>query len=295
MAVDVSRLNRLIKRAAKSAGNAWLLTPGQIGDLSQNMWVGYLEEPTRQRALEGVTDREAVRYLRGHADQVLSGTVRADDLAAGDRMYSSEAIKSVLKEAVYNPFLTSIVHLAVARLGDRHPPYAEALKLRYIDGITPPQGAAAVRLTAAHQALAEEVHTVVSELDSDRSSVEPDSISANRGPSDPTGDLAARLVDDGHKDAGDGLTYRGLHELLSEPEPIRQGDRLGARTVVVCPVCLFDPQFGGIAHAEMYRGWVIPELYPNEKQPLLSNWDPQDLEMFIGGQFTPGYDRKETA
>jgi hypothetical protein len=34
--------------------------------------------------------------------------------------------------------------------------------------------------------------------------------------------------------------------------------------------------------ADMYRAWVIPDLYPNERQPRLENWSAEDKEAFCG-------------
>ncbi|WP_228798435.1 hypothetical protein [Nocardia cyriacigeorgica] len=42
---------------------------------------------------------------------------------------------------------------------------------------------------------------------------------------------------------------------------------------------VFDPEFSGL---EMYRAWVMPELYPNQPQPRLENWSKEDLEMYCG-------------
>lgn len=277
---DVDRLNRLLNKAAKSAGNSWLLTPDQIADLAQDMWVGYLEKPTRQQALDGASDGETVRYLRGQADQVLSGTVRADDLASGDRMYSSDSIKQVLKGAIYNPFLESIVHLAVARLDDRHPPYAEALKLRYIDGEVPPQGSKQVLLTRAHQALAEEVHAVIVELeDSDRTRVDPDAVKAQTGPATPTEDVALLIATNAEAAAVFHDEARDEAEAFAR-EYVRTGTGTAGTSVDI-----FDGAFNGMGAVAMYRSWVIPESFPNQPQALLQNWSQEDLEMYVGGEY----------
>jgi len=45
---------------------------------------------------------------------------------------------------------------------------------------------------------------------------------------------------------------------------------------------IFDGLFTGF---DMYRSWVIPELYPSEKPAMLSNWSEQDLEMYVGGEY----------
>lgn len=276
--------NRLIAKAAKSAGNSWLLTPDQVADLVQDIWVEYLERPTRQRAIDGVTDAEAVAYLRRHAAQILSGQVRAEYLANGDWAYSSESIKAALKGAGDNPFLAEIVPLAVARLADRHQPYAEALKSRYIDGAVPTQGAAAVRLTAAHQALAEEIHSVMVDYDhadgpGSRARVFPDSIRTHNGPGDPVGELAAAMADDAV-----------VRELFDE-EAWDEGFAFGQQYVrsgvgrAVPSASIFDGAFNGMAGIAMYRSWVTPELYAGQPNALLQNWSQEELEMYVGGEY----------
>lgn len=50
-----------------------------------------------------------------------------------------------------------------------------------------------------------------------------------------------------------------------------------------------DPEFNGMPASEMYRSQLFPELFPHQKQMLLENWSQDDLEMFVGGVFTPGY------
>lgn len=46
---------------------------------------------------------------------------------------------------------------------------------------------------------------------------------------------------------------------------------------------VFDSEFSGHPHSEMYRSWVCPEMFPGQKPPLLTNWHPEDLQMFVGG------------
>ena len=45
---------------------------------------------------------------------------------------------------------------------------------------------------------------------------------------------------------------------------------------------IFDSQFNGMAGASMYRAWNLPELFPDERQPVLSNWPAEDLEAYCG-------------
>lgn len=52
---------------------------------------------------------------------------------------------------------------------------------------------------------------------------------------------------------------------------------------------LLDPTFNGMPGSEMYRAEVFPELFPHQKPMRLENWSQDDLEMYVGGRFTPGY------
>lgn len=52
---------------------------------------------------------------------------------------------------------------------------------------------------------------------------------------------------------------------------------------------LFDGKFNGMPRSEMYRHQLVPDLFPHEKRMLIENWDPQDREMYCGGEYTVGY------
>lgn len=53
---------------------------------------------------------------------------------------------------------------------------------------------------------------------------------------------------------------------------------------------IFDATFNGLP--ELYRAELTPDLYPHQKPMRLENWAQDDLEMYIGGVFTPGYGRR---
>lgn len=63
----------------------------------------------------------------------------------------------------------------------------------------------------------------------------------------------------------------------STPEPAA-----GATTVNT----IFDAAMSGITHSQMYQAWVAPDLHPDEPQPRLESWHPEDLAAYCGGQFT---------
>lgn len=51
---------------------------------------------------------------------------------------------------------------------------------------------------------------------------------------------------------------------------------------------IFDSAFNGMGGSEMYRAWVIPELYPNHQsapQPRFENWDEEDIAIYVRGDY----------
>ncbi|AEK09770.1 DNA binding protein [Mycobacterium phage Burton] len=245
--MDDSLLDKRLRRGAKSAGVEWSLTADQLEDLTGDLWVAVLEKSSRMTAATQPSEGEAISFLRRHAYQILSESAFADDLARGDWDYSSESIKDALKGRSDNVYLMEVIPQAINRLGDRQKnvpeeekiPYAEVLKTRYLDGIILRDVASKSRLKRAHKALLEEVHRVIVEMsDHDgpgsRSKVFPDSIRSHNGPSDPVGELATRLADDGWKSAGeDGLTYRELVDLATA----EQVPSSAPKHHRACPVC----------------------------------------------------------
>ncbi|AVO25473.1 helix-turn-helix DNA binding protein [Mycobacterium phage Kykar] len=229
----------LISKAARSIGNSYLLTPDQVEDLVQDLWVSILERSTSRRLVEESGDDVGFNTLRVLADQILKDQWFADDLARGDWDYSSESIKDALKGRSDNVYLMEVIPQAVSQLVDRHPPYAEALKVRYIDGVVLRDQAAKDRLKNAHRAVLEEVHKVIKQTDDhdgpgSRSKVFPDSIRSHNGPGDPVGELATRLADDGWKPASeDGLTYRELVDLATAEQVTSSAPKHHR----ACPVC----------------------------------------------------------
>lgn len=53
---------------------------------------------------------------------------------------------------------------------------------------------------------------------------------------------------------------------------------------------IMDSLFNRMARSEFYRSHLFPELFPHERPMLIENWSKDDLEMYVGGRFTPGYE-----
>lgn len=47
---------------------------------------------------------------------------------------------------------------------------------------------------------------------------------------------------------------------------------------------VFDSGLNGMPGIQMYRAWVHPDIYPNERQPVLSNWSAEDKLSYCGIQ-----------
>jgi hypothetical protein len=58
---------------------------------------------------------------------------------------------------------------------------------------------------------------------------------------------------------------------------------------------LFDDSFNGSPRSQMYRAELTPDLFPHEKPMRMENWSQDDLEMYVGGVFTPGWGQKVAA
>lgn len=75
-------------------------------------------------------------------------------------------------------------------------------------------------------------------------------------------------------DTDDHEYLQGLSE--KSPAPPSRADESGSLDSV------FSPGFSSCVRSEMYRAWVYPEIYPEQPQPRLVNWHPEDLVMFCG-------------
>lgn len=47
---------------------------------------------------------------------------------------------------------------------------------------------------------------------------------------------------------------------------------------------IFEDDLQGIV-GDMYRAWVMPEMFPGYPQPRLENWNREDLAAYCGGEF----------
>ncbi|AOQ27978.1 hypothetical protein SEA_CINDARADIX_48 [Mycobacterium phage Cindaradix] len=288
-----SHMTSVIEAAAKSALVTWG-REGGLDDLVQDLWVWYLERPATQRKLEELSKPEAIVTVRRAAIQILTEQVLAGNKFNGRNLYSSEAVKDVLKDRSNNRYLKDIMPTAMAALEKQHAVYAEALRSRYDDGVIPQDGPSQDALKNAHKAITEHVNIIVITAgDVSSAAVQAETRKSSGGRSDPTADAAIALIEKGDEELEledkDGnvtgtTTYRTeLANVFDDWITQSTGDSSEVR------LDIFDGMFNGDDRMAMYRAQVFPELFPDEKPMLIDNWPAEDRELYCGGEYTPGY------
>lgn len=198
-------MDEIFRKAARAALGEWGRDEDPH-DLTQDLWVWYLESPAVQEKLNSSDEYLARRLAYIQAVKILTRRSLAGDLFQGRNLYSSDSVKEALKGRSNNRYLMDILPIALNAVERQHEPYVEALRRRYEDEIIPSQGAEAMVLTEAHRALTEQVNIIVISAEADaekrtrpgkQTSVDPDTRKASHGPSDPTGDTALALIEFG--------------------------------------------------------------------------------------------------
>lgn len=202
-------MDAVLRRAAKSALVAWCGDYSDQDNLTNDLWVWYLERPGTQEQLRNADSPLRHTLIRNAALQMLAKKSLSDDTFAGRNNYSSESVKDALKGVSTNRYLLDILPMAMKELDQQNEEYAEALRSRYDDGDIPQGKQAEHRLSRAHRALTEHVNLIAFKagVDSEdkntqgpgsRHAVFADSRrGASSGPSDPTGDMAIALIEHG--------------------------------------------------------------------------------------------------
>ncbi len=150
---------KVIAAAAKAAQAQWNLASFKdVDELVQDLWVWYLESPATQKKLENADPDLRHFLVKKAAFQLLSRMALSGDLAGNKSTYSGESVKAALAGKSTNKYLFSILGDAVDKLGYG---YAEAIRVRYTDGVVPEQGAPAVKLSRAIRALTQEVNLMM--------------------------------------------------------------------------------------------------------------------------------------
>jgi hypothetical protein len=271
---DGAELHQVFAHAAQGALVEWGID-GEADDLTQQLWEWYLQRPTTQSKMSGLSEPEQIVTAKRAAHQMISGNVLEGNIAGEKVIYSTDSVREALHQMSSNKYLLEILPEAKAILAARHEEYAEALRSRYEDGVVPAEPAKSV-LKRAVKALTDEVNVLFLTSDDDgvgrRDSASPNHRKRGGGYSDPTSNIALLLM--GNADEREAF----YEELDSEDWSVGvREDEPGSD-----PINIMDSAFNGMPRSEFYRAQVFPELFPHEERMLVESWPAQDQEMFCG-------------
>ncbi|AAC18493.1 DNA binding protein [Mycobacterium phage Lakes] len=204
-------INKLFMRATRKAMIGWE-TNLTADEIVQELWVWYLESPYIQKKLGELRPGEAVIYVRKQVHNILSGSAKARDLFQERSHYSSDNVKDALRGESTNRYLVDILPLAMKELGSKNERHAEAIRVRYDDGVVPERGSAAeAMLKRAVKSLTEHVNiiaitagverddngkVIVKDGPGSKHAIFPDIRKVQgEGHSDPTANIAIMLVE----------------------------------------------------------------------------------------------------
>lgn len=160
MTRDFRWLNNLFKQATSKALIGWD-TYLSSDEVVQELWVWYQSRPSVRDKLETLSRGESVKLVRNHVFQILKEESVSVDLFEGRSPYSSDNVKDALAGSTTNRYINDIIPLALGQLAEENDGrYAEAIRLRYFDGVVPKQGADHIRLVRAVKSLTEKVNII---------------------------------------------------------------------------------------------------------------------------------------
>lgn len=197
--------DKMFRKAASAAlaewhSDQWDRQRGALDELTQDLWVWYLERPDTQRKLKESDEFLARRLIFQAAMQMLARQALNSDVFDGRAIYSSDSVKAALAGKSTNKYLAEIKPIALKNLEKRNGEQAEAIRSRYEDGVVPEkEGGAAMLLSRAVKSLTEEVNVIYLTTDTDAigsaASVFPDTRKRKGEHSDPTGNIAVMLIE----------------------------------------------------------------------------------------------------
>lgn len=221
--MNTTELQKVFRKAADTAvvewfNGQWHVHEEEIKDLTQELWVWYLESPETQRKMAGLSFPEAVKTARLRASQLLSKQTLDSNTFNGKSLFSSDAVKDALKGKSNNKYLKEVLPLALQDLDNSDSKYAEALRKRYQDNQIPEGKAQENLLVRAHKALTDEINVnyITAEVDGigSKTVAFPSTRRANGNHSETTADITMLLIEDPEVRA-DYLEETPLNEVLA--------------------------------------------------------------------------------
>lgn len=213
-----TRINKIFQKATRKALVGWE-TDLDGTELINELWAWYLERPYVQKKFEELGEGELVKFARRQTINMLSAEAKSNDLFGNKGRYSSDSVRAALRGESTNRYLGSILPTALNNLGRKNAGQAEAIRLRYTDGLVPaPSSAEAAKLKRAVKSLTEHVNIIAltagvggKEGPRLRRPIDPDVRSSGGVHSDPTANIALALID-----------HPELREEFLEEQPITE-------------------------------------------------------------------------
>lgn len=156
-------IGSIFEKAAKSALFSWRQNTEGLDDLVSDLWVWYLERPATRDKMSKLSTNEAVKTARMAALQMLSKNQLTANMFRGMNLYSADSVRAALRGESKNRYLVDILPMARKALDAQNEDYAEAIRIRYEDGIVPNKyedKAAENRLMRAVKSLTEHVNVI---------------------------------------------------------------------------------------------------------------------------------------
>lgn len=255
----MDELEELFKKAARAAIRQWVTCLPEE-DLSQELWYWYLSRPSVRAAFADLDTRAQLQLAIRQAHRVVSEYTEKDHVFREDMFCSVDDVKQVLKGEANTGEISRLLPAAFSALSERHTRYSDALMSRYRDGNVPEQGAAAQLLSDALAALTQEVNRLKG----------GEGLAVHGGPKlrNPV-PAEARKLQGSHSDP----TATAALALLAgsrEAQELYIDDWSGVNVVPATEskpyqLSVFDAEFNDMPRIEMYRAYVFPDLYPEER------------------------------
>ncbi|MFE7717534.1 hypothetical protein ACFU44_00660 [Nocardia rhizosphaerihabitans] len=236
-------IDKAFRKAAEWVTYSW---PGVISaeDLSQELWVWYLERPSIRDRFDSAPYTEVVQIAAAQAHKIASEAREDNARFSSQITYSIEDIKDALRGKSLSRELLSDLAAGMDALRERaEGEYVDAIEARYFEKVMPATQADRDRLKNAHKALAEETNRVVrAKFDGPRRVYEA---AKNQGQYRTSGD-------------GPGSKRRVFPEVNNSKN-------------------IFDPEFSDMPGSSMYQHWVYEDQHPTERNARLENWSADDF------------------